>query len=69
MGLLQKACETYDCHASLVGLPQAEKETLAHRTVAENVVKNAPSPLPEIFSRLGQGIIPGKRPKIGFHNQ
>ena len=40
-----------------------------HRTVAENVVKNAPSPLPEIFSRLGQGIIPGKRPKIGFHNQ
>ena len=29
MGLLQKACETYDCHASLVGLPQAEKETLA----------------------------------------
>ena len=26
MGLLQKACETYDCHASLVGLPQAEKE-------------------------------------------
>ena len=29
MGLLHKACETYDCHVSLVGLPQAEKETLA----------------------------------------
>jgi len=31
MGLLQKACETYDCHIRLVGLPQAgeKKETLA----------------------------------------
>ena len=31
MGLLQKACETYDCHIRLVGLPQAgeKEETLA----------------------------------------
>ena len=31
MGLLQKACETYNCHIRLVGLPQAgeKKETLA----------------------------------------
>jgi len=31
MGLLQKACETYDCHIRLVGLPQAGemRETLA----------------------------------------
>ena len=29
MGLLQKACETYDCHADLVGVPRVGFETLA----------------------------------------
>lgn len=29
MGLLQKACETYDCHAGLVGQLREEHETLA----------------------------------------
>jgi CRISPR-associated protein Csd1 len=28
MGLLQKACETYDTHKDLVGVPQAERQTL-----------------------------------------
>ena len=29
MGLLQKACETYDCHAHYAGLPREGHETLA----------------------------------------
>ena len=38
MGLMQKAVETYDCHATLAGVPDAMRETL---TPISHIVQNA----------------------------
>ncbi len=38
MGLMQKAVETYDCHAALAGVPDAMRETL---TPISHIVQNA----------------------------
>lgn len=38
MGLMQKAVETYDCHAALAGVPDAIRETL---TPISHIVQNA----------------------------